>query len=130
MQVILEIRQSMLEVLKDAIEAGSNIIYFTDGSTTLAEMQFKELEADVGDAKYKFIAFDDTESLKAAVLVSGRVSEFYIDGVPPGGGSAAVSGSVGGLSSSADIRFNRRDWTESGVITLNNLVLKLLQGTN
>jgi len=131
MQVILSVRQEQLDVIKTAIEAGSMVIVFKEGATVLAEMQFKELIDIAGDAKYVFKAFDDTTSLKATVIQSGRVEEFSIDGEePPGGGPVVgiLTGSVGALNSNSDIRFNRRDWSETGVVTLNNLTLILLQG--
>ena len=127
MQVEKTIRLNMLTVLKDDIESGPGIIVFTDGADILAEMPFQRLDADQsGESIYNFIAYDDNPSLRAAVILSGRVSNFYIDGAAPG----SAVGTVGGLNSSSDIRFNRRDWTTSGVITLNNLVLKLINGTS
>jgi len=132
MQVKATIRSEMLEVIVTSITTApaSNTIVFQDASDiTIAIMPFKELEA-FGDAQYKFKALDDSFSLKASVIQNGRVSKFIIDGEEIGGGGPinALNGSAGGLNSNSDIRFNRRDWSESGVITLNNLTLKLIQG--
>jgi len=134
MQVIVEVRREMLEIIKDSLEHASSpkIIVFKDSSDiVLAQMPFLQLDAFGTDAQYQFKALDGGTSLKASVITSGRVSEFTIDGELPSGGQAEVlSGSVGGLNSDSDIRFNRRDWSESGVITLNNLILILRQGQN
>jgi len=134
MQVNVTIRSEMLNVIDTSITTGTapkKIIFQDASDITLAEMQFKELEAFGIDAQYKFKALDDSYSLKASVTTSGRVAKFFIKGEKVGGGVPLIvtmNGSVGGLNSNSDIRFNRRDWSESGVITLNNLILKLIQG--
>ncbi len=132
MQVNVTIRSEMLDVINASITTApaSNTIVFQDASdTTLAIMPFKDL-VTFGDAQYKFRALDDSFSLKASVIQTGRVTKFIIDGEAVGGGGPinTLIGNAGGLNSNSDIRFNRRDWSESGVITLNNLILKLVQG--
>lgn len=134
MQVNVTIRSEMLDVIKTSIETGiapTKIVFQDASDITLAEMSFKELEAFGINAQYKFKAFDDSTSLKASITMTGRVAKFFIEGEKVGGGGPLIvtmNGSVGGLNSNSDIRFNRRDWSESGVITLNNLILKLVQG--
>jgi len=135
MQVYIDIRTEMLEIIKISLEHGSSpklIVFKDDSGITLAEMPFDELESIGSDAQYRFKALDGSYSLKASVITSGRVAEFSIDGENPAipGQVTALSGTVGGYGSNSDIRFNRRDWSESGVITLNNLTLILRQGQN
>lgn len=135
MQVYVDVRKEMLEIIKVSIEHVSSpkkIIFKDDSSIILAEMLFDELEISGVDAQYKFKALDGSFSLKASVITSGRVSEFTIEGENPAtpGQVVVLNGSVGGLYSNSDIRFNRRDWSESGVITLNHLTLILRQGQN
>jgi len=131
MQVNLNIRREMIENIKTSITHPSSpkkIVFKDDSAITLAEMLFDDLDDVSGsNAQYKFKALDGSYSLKAAVITNGRVSEFIVMGEDPAtpGQVVSLSGTAGGLSSDSDIRFNRRDWSESGVITLNNLTLTL-----
>jgi len=131
MQVIIELRIDMLDVIKTAIEDGSadHMIRFKDGSDVLlAEVEFLDL-VDTGDAQYAFRALDGTSSLRAAVVADGRVSKFTIEGVSSGLKPSALLGSVGKLASTNDIRFNKLDWSQGASITINNLFIYVKQGT-
>jgi len=132
MQVIVELRKDMLDIIKASIEHGSadqKIIFKDASDVTLAEIEFQDL-VDAGDAQYMFRSVDDTNILKAVVVTDGRVATFVISGhdgsdVNP----AALTGNVGTLTSTADIRFNKLDWSEGAGITITNLRIYVKQGT-
>lgn len=132
MQVHDDVRLDMLEVIKTSIEDGSadHKIVFKEGATILAEIVFSVLVQVPGEIKYKFIAPDGSDTLRAVVIADGRVSDFTIEGLVDGPGYASVlSGTIGSFVSQVDIFFNKQDWSEGASITLTNLTLILKQGT-
>jgi len=133
MKVIVELRQGMLNVIKDSIEhvsiSDKTITFRNESGDPLAIMEFQDL-IDTGDAQYMFRAIDDTNILKAIVTADGRVVDFIISGYDGSGvDTSALSGSVGKLTSTADIRFNKLDWSEGASITITDLRIYVKQGT-
>jgi len=132
MQVIIELRQDMLDIIKTSIENGGvdHMIKFKDESDVLlAEIEFQDLE-DYGSARYVFRALDDSYSLRAAVVADGRVAKFTIQGwVDAAPEDNTLVGTVGRLASTADIRFNKLDWSEGASITINTLLIYVKQGS-
>jgi hypothetical protein len=135
----------MLNLLKVAItEAIGPLIpsktikfYSFDGPTLLCEVPFDDLEiyTDGDRVGYKFKYADGTKVLRGSVLASGTVAYFDIDGVVPAEDlipaelvTDMIHGTVGGLSTTADIRFNSLSWTGDVNISLSNLAILMLQG--
>lgn len=130
MQVDDQLRIDMLDVVKNSIEDGSadhKIIFKNEAGDPLAEVVFQHLDV-AGVAQYKFIALDNTAILRAVVIEDGRVVQFSISGMAPTFKALALLGNVGTLATTADIRFNKLDWSEGASITINELVLYVKQG--
>ena len=98
--------------------------------TPLCRVRYESLASvpSVGDeVAYAFLAPDGTTTLRGIVdLASGEVAKFFIAGDT----GDVLIGSVGGIGTHTDIRFNTVDWIlDTTVITLENLRLVLPQGT-
>jgi hypothetical protein len=140
MQVNTTLRQDMLNLLKTSITVGYGAVvptktikfYSSSHGSPLCTVTFDDLEiyTDGDRVGYKFKSSDGTMVLRGVVENTGTVSNFEIDGVLSS--EAVVTnmlyGTVGGLSTSADIRFNSLNWTEGVNISLSNLAIIMLQG--
>jgi hypothetical protein len=128
-------RDVMLSKVSEALLNGSSkLIKFYDASDVLlCNLEYIDLITDnSGDRRaLKFKSPDLTYSLRSTAVASGRVSYFTIDGTPDGKPhlNIMIRGSVGGVGSTADIKFNRLDWSSNTTITLTDLSLIMLQGS-
>jgi hypothetical protein len=80
---------------------------------------------DGGIAKYRFMS-NDGAILRNIVERNGVVKSFKIHGKVESGDSvdeSFIEGSVGGLTSSADMRFNRISWSAGMNITISDLYM-------
>lgn len=134
MQVDVQIRRDMLEVLADVINnadgIGNHEVQFLNASDDLiAAIEFDslELQTDSGEsAIYRFKCADGTYVLKGlagADSGSGGVTKFQIlCKFGPGPSNAfGVNGTVGTMASTADIKFNSTQWVEGLYITITSL---------
>jgi hypothetical protein len=140
MQIDSALRTDMLSLVKTSILDGysghvpSKTIKFYSNTpgTPLCVVEFSDLELDVVGQKvsYKFKSSDGSTTLRASVLAQGIVSYFVIDGILPNltAVEQMLIGTVGGLSSTADIRFNSLDWSIDSNLTMTDLSLVMLQG--
>jgi hypothetical protein len=128
------LRQEMLgDVARPAIMAGDKKIKFYEGNDLLCEVQFSDLvikTEGVGDsAVYVFTGSDGLDLLIGAVSAGGTVSRFKIQAeVGSVLDNDAISGSVGAITSGADIKFNNVSWQPGMTITLRSVSLILGQG--
>lgn len=133
MRTHIDIRNQMMGISKDALEdvAADQLIHFRDAAdNVLCSVQFKELASLSVDAKYEFIGLDDTNVLRAVVDDAGTVTNFTITGkVNAVDLGIAHSGTVGTLSSQADIKFNKTIWTIGNTITLNQIRMYIREGS-
>jgi hypothetical protein len=133
MNLIVEKRKILLASVKDSLEAvpqDNRAIYLLDASgTTLCTIFFGSVSdpSTTGDkATYLFKSIDDSVTLRGSVDIAGAVKTFRIMGVIPPSSIPIdnfITGTVGGLSSSADMKFNKTTWSEGMNITISNLYL-------
>lgn len=137
MKLAREMRDVMLSqvsaALLDPDPQVDKKIKFYDGSTLLCELTYLTIVPE-GSGEVRMIKFkspDNTYVLRATAIGSGRVSSFTISGKPAGEDvkTSMISGTVGPLGSTADIKFNRIDWSANTTITLSNLSIVSLQGS-
>jgi hypothetical protein len=128
-------RDVMLSKLSAALldATASKLIKFYDNTDALlCTIEYIDLITDNSGERrvIKFKSPDGTYSLRGTATAPGRVSYFTIDGKPDGKPylDIMIRGSVGGVGSSSDIKFNRLDWSSNTTITLTNLSLIILQG--
>jgi len=128
MKVNTDIMATMMDVLRAELAVDPTIMVFREGETDICTLTFKDLQPlEIGEkAALKFIAPDDSYILRAAATADGVVDNFIIFGT---GSDIAITGTVGSLVSSADIKFSRTNWVSGTVITIQNLVLSLIQGS-
>jgi len=140
MQVNTTLRQEMLNLLKTSITVGYGLVvptktikfYSNTPGDPLCTVTFNDLEiySDGDRVGYKFKSSDGTFVLRGSVANTGTVAYFNIDGVLDDETPVVdmLHGTVGGLSTTADIRFNSLSWTEGINISLSNLAIIMLQG--
>jgi len=136
------IREEMLETLKDLIleadgnDADAMKIIFSNGSTDLCEVGFKDIilyTLSSSSARYRFQASDDSYLLRSVADSDGTVSEFRIigrnnPGTTPATYGTIITGTVGNLITSADITFNMINWVDGTFISIENLDFTLPDG--
>jgi hypothetical protein len=133
MKVDVELRIEMLQVIRgsllDVMVPTQQIVFYDAGANVLCNLPFNDLVATgVGD-EYQFISADvNPNILRGTAILSGTVDSFTIDGYIGASVKNALTGSVGSLSSSSDLRFNRLDWNSGAIITLENLTISIAQG--
>lgn len=116
----------------DYIEPDEPKIYFYDSSglVLLCEIPFLGLEqiaSEAGIAKYLFKS-NDGSVLRNIVSQTGVVRKFQIHGKVEIGDSvdnAFIEGTVGSLTSSADLRFNKTSWQSGMNITITDLQITM-----
>ena len=131
MRTHVQLRNSMMEIIKISLEdPGANqlIVFKDDSDVVLCEVPFKELAALASDAKYEFIALDDTNVLKSVVIAAGTVSKFSIEGDLGFAVEDAITGTVGTLSSQADLKFNKVIWSLGSTVTLSAVRMYIKEG--
>lgn len=141
MQTDIQIRREMLDTLagfiNDADGVGNHVIQFLNASDVVIaaiEFDFVELQTDSGSsAIYRFKFIDDTYILKGLAIEDagpGGVTKFQIQakyGTPPSN-NWGITGTVGTLASSADIKFNSVQWVTGLYITITSLRFVLPNG--
>ena len=138
MKTSTTLRGKMLEAVATSLETPTIISPDWDryiefrllDDTPMCQLQYKTLELGSGvgdDTAYEFTAQDGSTVLRGIVdLAGGQVAKFLITGVA----GDTISGTVGTISSAADIRFNMLEWTKGvTVITMTRLRLVIPQGT-
>lgn len=127
MNVILSLRRSMLEVIRQPLRYASTkqITFYDASSVALANLSYNDVSYVAGLAKMKFTSTGGGNVLRGSVDTAGRPVRFEIFGNVAGPDILIISGTVGSLGSSADIRFNKIDWSEGGIVTLTNLSIVL-----
>lgn len=150
MKLNIEIRKDMLEVVKTSLlsvnpspppdpnpaNLNQKIIFKDSGDVELCRIPFVDLDrisSASNSAIFKFVFTDLSHILRGSASVTGTVSKFEIQGLISTGpnvwASNAINGTVGGLSSLADIKMNRLSWTaDTTIITISDLKLIIPQG--
>ena len=133
MKVDIQLRIDMLDVIKSSLLDVSvpvkQVIFYDALDNVLCNLPFVDIIATGLGDKFQFISSDvNPDILRAPAILSGTVDSFSIDGDINAVVKVALSGSVGSLSSSADIRFNRIDWNNGAIITLSKLTMSVAQG--
>jgi hypothetical protein len=135
MNLIAEKRKVLLTSVKDSLEAvpeDDRAIYFYDSEgTLLCTIFFYTLStsATVGDkVECLFKSADSSTTIRGTVETAGIVKTFRIMGLTDLGEPESIdgdfiTGTVGSLSSSADMKFNKTSWSEGMNITISNLYL-------
>lgn len=134
MKVDVDLRVEMLDVIRNSLLHVSiptkQVQFFDAGSNLLCNLLFNDIIATGTGDEFQFTSADvDPNTLRGIALLSGVVDSFTIDGFIGAGIKVALSGSVGSLSSTKDIRFNRIDWNSGAIITLNKLTISIAQGS-
>jgi len=136
MNLIVSMRSKILEGLADALVTNvpelERAIYFYDesGEVELCKVYFYSVETPStsgGKATYRFYAKDGSTVIRGTVGDNeGTVKSFKISGCVPPSTSPVddfITGTVGGLTSSADMKFNKTLWQTGMNITISNLYL-------
>lgn len=133
MNLIVDKREELLASVKDSLEAvpvEDRAIYFLDiDDNTLCTIFFNSVSnpSTSGDkVTYLFKSLDGAPTIRGTVEVPGAVKKFRILGMLTGGltpNGNFITGTVGGLSSSADLKFNNTTWSVGMNITISNLYL-------
>jgi hypothetical protein len=130
MHVDYAIRMGMLGLIKDEITgsgASKFISFMNSSNVTLLDLPFNDMEtvSGIGDkAAFKFKALDDTHVLRGAAIVAGVVVKFKVFGT--GGLSDVVlDGTVGSLTSTADLKFSRTTWNIGTFIIIQDLMISM-----
>lgn len=138
MEVILLIRQDMLEIMRTAFNALSpntdpkykKIRFLDSGNNPLCDMPFDdfELKPSGDDATYRFKAIDGSYVLQAGASAAGTASKFEIWGDRGDGPETIILGTVG-TGTNVDIRFNSVNWSDETFNTLTELSIRIKQGS-
>jgi hypothetical protein len=136
MNIIVGMRQDLLGNLKDSIIAVDSVdraIYFYDDTEAeICRVYFNSIEdaGSSGDiATYQFFSLDGSSTMRGTVSTPGLVKTFKIKGILPGRIypddviSNFITGTVGGFTSSADMKFNKTSWVAGMNISISNLYL-------
>jgi hypothetical protein len=130
MRVDIDIRASMISVLGDDLQhvTSPKEIKFFEETTEICSIPYEGLTLlTIGEkASLKFKAPDDSFILRGAAAATGDVDNFIIYGQAS---NETVTGTVGGLTSSADLKFSRTNWEIGTFITIQDLVISLPQGS-
>jgi hypothetical protein len=126
MNIIDSVYKGMMDVLKDSLLASGvdrRISFYDNSGELLGDVVFTDIEdRSIGDGviMYTFVYYGNTV-LSFTPQKFGTVSSFKIMGVDPDDSAVknVVIGTVGPLSSSADIRMNRVNWVPGNIITFN-----------
>ena len=108
------------------------IIFKDIGDITLCEVPFSTMSLESGvttSATYRMRASDGSGNLVAAATQGGTVTTFEIAGYRGGvTNSELVKGTIGNISSGADIKINKTLWQAGTLVTLTNFQLVIPQG--
>jgi len=117
----------MLEVIRVPLMAitTKQITFYDANSVALANLAYNDVSYVASLAKINFTPAVGGNVLRGSVGVAGRPVRFEIFGKFGSQDTLVISGTVGSLGSSADIRFNKIDWSEGGIVTLQNLSIVL-----
>jgi len=142
MRVFKTVRQNMLEaslwvLIENSFDAITNIgivEFFNAAGTALCELSFDNYQiapTATGNAILRFISIDGSYILKGTAHTSGIVSSFKIKGTDPlpvPVEDYIITGTVGNLTSSADLRFNITNWSDTTFITIENFDIIIPEG--
>jgi len=142
MRVFKTVRQNMLEaslwvLIENSFDAITNIgivEFFDSGGNPLCELSFDNYQiapTATGNAILRFISIDGSYILKGTAHTSGIVSSFKILGKSvtiPIPEDYIITGTVGNLASSADLRFNITDWSNTTFVTIENFDIIIPEG--
>lgn len=135
MNLIVDKREVLLASVKESLEVvpvDDRAIYFFDiNDVRLCTIFFNQVSNPnvTGDkVTYLFKSLDDSSTIRGTVDVAGTVKTFKIFGAtdltqPELINLNFITGTVGALSSSADMKFNKTSWTIGMNITISNLYL-------
>lgn len=142
MQTNKWVREQMLAVLSDKIDdsfsGGKGYVEFFDSAGTsicILEFDLMEIQATTTDnSVLRFRSIDGSYTLKGSATESsvGGVTEFRIKGTvddsPLTEGNVIV-GSVGNISSSADLKFNIVSWQPGTFVTIKDFSIIFPNGS-
>ena len=134
MRVEKTIRQAMLnDVLWEEIKKGfvlsiGKIEFFDSDDVSLCELSFDDMEivsTGTDDAIMRLKSIDESFTLKGTAHTIGVVSKFKILG---DSSEYILTGSVGTLTSSSELKFNKTSWSNGTFISIENFDIKILNG--
>ena len=136
MNVALQIRQDMLQVLRDSImdsgvdeSISRKIVFYNASDDVLCEVPFSDMidTSQGNEATYKFegLAAIDQDVLRGTVVLTGTPVAFRIYGKVEAGDIPVMSGTVRSLAESGDMRFNSVAWQAGQIVTLSNMRISL-----
>ena len=131
MNIETSIKVAILDVIKSSLEALpeiERIITFKDAvGTTLSQVPFKELILSNSGDFYLFSSGGiNSTTLRGDIVSTGAVATFEIEGEDTSSVKTVIlSGTVGSLTSQADLKVNRVNWVSGRVVVWNNLSIKV-----
>ena len=131
MLVVETIRNKMLEQLTSALvhSSAAKVIKFLDNDNeVLGQVPFTSIsKVSISDSASLYAFKSGASSTLSFVSKAGVVSRFAIDGYLDVGGhiSEAISGTMGGISSTADVKINKTTWDDGLIVTITNFTLVL-----
>ena len=138
MRVIKEVRQDMLEnsLWVDIVAgfvAGVGMVEFVDsGGVALCELEFDDMEitsTGTGNAIMRLKSIDGSFTLKGSAHAAGTAYEFKIWGSNPSTVPQYILiGTIGTLTSSAELRFNITNWVSGTFVSIENFDIIIPNG--
>ena len=141
MRVFKTVRQNMLEALWDLIDDSFDAItnigiveFFDAAGVSLCELSFDDkyiAPTATGNAILRLMSIDGSYILKGTAHTSGIVSSFKILGKSltiPIPEDYIITGTVGSLTSSADLRFNITSWSNTTFVSIENFDIIIPEG--
>jgi len=129
MLVVETIRNKMLEQLTSALvhSSAAKVIKFLDNDNeVLGQVPFTSIsKVSISDSASLYAFKSGASSTLSFVSKAGVVSRFAIDGYLDGLIPEAISGTVGGISSTADVKINKTTWDDGLIVTITNFTLVL-----
>jgi len=104
-----------------------SFIFKDESDNEIANLSILGFEVVSGN-KYRFVGEYSGGQIAGNITATGRATTFEISTTYLSH-NLCFSGSVGGWTDSADIKFNERDWVEDDVILISELTLELTPGS-
>lgn len=134
------VRQDMLEnslwdKIDDSFVGGKGKVEFFDNSgNDLCELEFDDMaivSTGTDNAIMRLKSIDGSFTLKGTAHDPGTVSTFKILGTDPqiGPDEYILTGSIGTLTSSAELRFNIVNWVDGTYVTIGNFDIIIPNGS-
>ena len=141
MRVIKSVRQDILEtslwvLIENSFVLTIGIIEFFDAAgVSLCELSFDDYQmapTATGNAILRLKSIDGSYVLKGTAHTTGIVASFKILGTDPSkvlpNSNYIITGTVGSLTSSADLRFNITSWSNTTFVTIENFDIIIPDG--